>query len=109
MPSYSVDIVLREGHTVDDLTSLVLSNPKYVFECNATLGQVKRLRKKPRATYRWKHKRFGGPVKLKKKGGVSSAEVPEAGVRPGQPLGAFVSWLFTNAGDIVHRLDIRRT
>ncbi len=107
---YRVEISLRHGFAIDDLTELLRSNPKYVFETDATRGTLRRLRNKPRAMYRWRHKRFGGPVKLKKRAGEYWAEVPEHGKLggPGRLLGAFVSWIFVNAGEMVYRLDIRQ-
>ena len=107
---YRVEIGLRHGFAIDDLTDLLLSNPKYVFVSDATRGKVKRLRRKAIATYRWKHKRFGGPVKLKKRAGVYWAEVPEKSLLggPGRLLGAFVTWIFVNGSEMVHRVDIRK-
>ncbi len=108
--AYRVEILPRHGFAIDDLTDRLLGNPRYVFETDATSRTVRRLRKKARAMYRWKHKQFGGPVKLKKKDGVFWAEVPEKGRQggPGRLLGAFVSWLFVNASEMIYRLDIRK-
>lgn len=104
---YTIDIILRQGFSIDHLTDLLRSNPRYIFTCNL----IARKRKTPRhqakkATYRWQHKKYGGIIKLRKADGIFWAEV--ASDNGGQLLGAFVSWLYSNAGEMVYRVDIRQ-
>ena len=106
---FMVHIHLRHGFAIEDLTDLLRKNPKYVFTYEDTLLKLRRFRNKPKATYHWKHKQYGGPIRLKKREGVFWGEVPESKVRgPGQLLGAFVSWLLVNAPNMVYRLDVQR-
>ena len=103
---YTLDIILRQGFSIDHLTDLLRSNPRYIFTCNITA----RRRKTPRheaknGSYRWHHKKYEGEIKLNKANGVFWAEVKSSS--GAQLLGALVSWLFSNAKDIVYGLDIR--
>lgn len=105
--SYTIDIVLRQGFSIDHLTDLLRSNPRYIFNCNLPARKRKTSRHEAKkVTYRWQHKKYGGSLKLKKENGVFWAEMDEED--GSQLLGAFVSWLYSNAGEMVYRLDIRR-
>jgi hypothetical protein len=107
---YSIDIVLRQGFSIDHLTDLLRSNPRYIFNCNLPARKRKISRHSAKkVTYRWQHKKYkkyGGSIKLRKENGIFWAEVDDE--NGGQLLGAFVSWLYSNAGDMVYRLDIRQ-
>jgi hypothetical protein len=103
--SYTVDIVLRQGFSIDHLTDLLRSNPRYIFNCNIPARRRKTSRHaSKKVTYKWQHKKYGGVINLRKENGVFWAEIEEES----QLLGAFVSWLYANAGDMVYRLDIRQ-
>ena len=100
-----IDLVLRQGLSIDHLTDLLRSNPRYVFTCDLPARERKVTRHEAKQiTYRWFHKRYEGKIKLRKKGGVFWAEV--TGDNEGQLTGSFVAWLINNAGQIVDRIDI---
>jgi hypothetical protein len=108
--AFRVDLHLRHGFAIEDLTNLLLKNPRYVFQYEDTKLRLRKRRNKGKATYRWAHKQYGGPIRLKKLDGIFWAEVPDSSERgPGRLLGAFVSWLFANAAHMVHRLDVQQS
>jgi len=102
----TLDLVLNQGLSIDHLTDLLRSNPRYVFTCDLPAQRRKVPRHEAsRITYRWIHKRYGGEVKLKKQDNTFWAEI--VAENEGQLVGAFVSWLINNARQIVCRIDIR--
>lgn len=105
--SYTVDIVMRQGFSIDHLTDLLRSNPRYIFTCNPIARKRKTSRHAAnKITYEWRHKKYEGSIKLRKAHGIFWAEVKSD--QGGQLLGVFVSWLFSNAGEMVYRVDIRQ-
>ena len=101
----TVDLILNQGLSIDHLTDLLRSNPRYVFTCDlpARKRQVPRHEAR-RITYRWKHKRYEGLVKLKKQDDAFWAEI--VAENEGQLVGAFVSWLINNGRQMVRRIDV---
>jgi hypothetical protein len=105
--SYRIDLILRQGFSIDHLTDLLRSNPKYIFTCNLTARKRKISRHEAKkVTYHWQHKKYGGVTKLKKEDGIFWAEIESD--NGSQLLGAFVSWLFSNARQMIYRVDIRQ-
>jgi len=100
-----IDLVFRQGLSVDHLTDLLRSNPHYVFTCDLPARKRKVTRHEAKQiTYRWFHKRYEGEIKLRKKGSVYWAEINSE--NEGQLTGSFVAWLINNASQMVDRIDI---
>jgi hypothetical protein len=93
----TVCIAFRHGYSIDDLNDRLHSNPRYVF-ASKNVSRPKRRK----AVYVWHHPRHG-KLTLKKEAGFSWATVPGKATRL---LGAFVSWLFSNARDLVGWIEV---
>jgi hypothetical protein len=94
--------VYRKG--LDDLNKRLLSNPKYIFRIHK--------RKRKKRGYQWiiwRHKAattHPGDVKLVEKNGVFWGEIDDRS--GGHKLtGSFLSWMMSNADDLIRRLDFR--
>lgn len=106
MGTCNVDLTFRQGFSIDHLTDLLRSNPRYIFTCNIPARKRKISRHGAKQiTYCWFHKKYDGEIKLKKRGGIFWAEINSENI--GQLVGAFVSWLISNAKEMVYRIDIR--
>jgi hypothetical protein len=98
---------MRQGFSIDHLTDLLRSNPRYIFTCNPIARKRKTSRHEAnKITYEWRHKKYEGSIKVRKSHGIFWAEVKSD--QGSQLLGAFISWLFSNAGEMVYRADIRQ-
>jgi hypothetical protein len=74
--SYTIDIVMRQGFSIDHLTDLLRSNPRYIFTCNPIARKRKTSRHAAKKiTYEWRHKKYGGSIKVRKSHGIFWAEV----------------------------------
>jgi hypothetical protein len=93
----TVCIAFRHGYSVDDLNDRLRSNVRYVFKSQNVSRPKHR-----KAAYRWLHPRHG-KLTLKKGDGFSWAAVPRKETRL---LGAFVSWLFSNAEDLEGWIEV---
>lgn len=106
---FRMDFLFKAGKGYEDLLDLVRSNPRFVFSVHRedTTDKRRRLaRVKGWARLRHDRYRHKGEVKLVKDHGRCFAEITDnsGGL---QVVGAWVSWLASNAGDIVHGVDIR--
>lgn len=104
---FEIDLIFRSSHGYDDLVARVLSNPRFVFEVWKQDKIDKRTRKsKEKGWVELRHKQHGGFVKLSKESGVCSASVNDesGGLKL---IGAWISWLGSNAADLLSGLDVR--
>jgi len=93
----TVSMAFRHGYSIDHLNDRLRSNRRYVFVSkNASKPKLKK------AAYSWLHPKHG-KLTLKKEDGFSWAMVSGKGTRL---LGAFVSWLFSNARDLVGWIEV---
>ena len=98
------DLSFVYGKGLNDLNKRLLSNPKYIFRVHK--------RKKMKKGYQWvvwRHKAgrtHPGDVKLFQKDGVFWGEIhdPSGGHKL---TGSFLSWIISNADDLIHRIDFR--
>jgi hypothetical protein len=93
----TVCISFRHGYSVDDLNDRLRSNLRYVFKSQNVSRPKHR-----KASYAWHHAKFG-KLTLKKEDGVSWAQIPR---KENRLLGAFVSWLFSNADDLIGWIEV---
>jgi hypothetical protein len=104
---FEVDFLFKHGAGYDDLVTLIQSNPKYVFE---VVGQDKTDRRTKKAKESgWveiRHKQHPGAIRLTKNLGVCRASVRDqsGGLKL---IGAWTSWLASNASDLMSGLDVR--
>ncbi len=97
MPKYEVDLSFKYGFSVDDLNNRLRSNPRYIFVSHTAT-------KKKDTIYKWTHKMYAGTVKLCKEKGKFWVIVRTPSRN--QLLGAFVSWLFNNAEDLIYWTEV---
>lgn len=104
---FQIDFLFKAGACYDDLVNLIKGNPRYVFEVLKQDKTDKRTRKaKDTGWVLIGHKRHSGVIKLSKNCGVCRAEVRDesGGLKL---IGAWTSWLATNASLLISGLDIR--
>lgn len=93
----TVCIAFRHGYSVDNLNDRLRDNPRYVFKSqNVSRPKFRK------AAYAWHHAKFG-KLTLKKDNGISWAQIPR---KENRLLGAFVSWLFSNADDLIGWIEV---
>ena len=104
------DLFFKEGKGYEDLITLIKSNPKkYTFLVNKIDKIDKRLRKS--RNYGWtmlKHRneRFEGYVKIFKHDGECFCNINDNSGY-GALTGAWLSWLVSNAYELIYGVDIR--
>jgi hypothetical protein len=108
---FEIDFLFKAGASYDDLVALIRSNPRFVFEVAKQDKIDKRTRKaKETGWAEIRHKQHNnshrGSIKLSKKSGVCRAAVrDEAGGM--KLIGAWTSWLASNASELLSGLDVR--
>ena len=104
---FEIDFLFKAGTGYDDLVRLIGSNPKYVFEITKQDKIDKRTtRSKELGWVEIKHKQHSGVIKLTKDHGVCCAALRDesGGLKL---IGAWTSWLASNASDLLSGLDVR--
>ncbi len=105
--NFKIDFLFRTGASYDEIVSRMLSNPRYVFQISKQ-DKIDKRTKKSRDTG-WveiRHKQHKGFIKLSKDAGVCRALVSDkSGGR--KLIGAWVSWLSSNASDLIAGMDVR--
>lgn len=104
---FQIDFIFRTGSSYDELIALVQSNPRYVFEIWKQDKIDKRTTKaKDTGWVEIRHKQHDGLIKLSKNSGMCRASVSEqsGGLKL---IGAWVSWLGSNASHLIAGLDVR--
>jgi len=104
---FEIDFLFRTGSGYDDIVGLIQGNPRYVFLVSKQ-GKADKRTKKAKETG-WveiRHKQHYGVIKLSKKLGVCRAYVSDqsGGMKL---IGAWTSWLASNASDLISGLDLR--
>jgi hypothetical protein len=104
---FHIDILFKNRAGYDELVALIGANPRYVFSIARRDRADKRTRRAHlRGWAEVRHKQHAGIIKLIKDRGVCAAEVDDesGGLKL---IGAWTSWLASNASDLIHGLDIR--
>lgn len=104
---FQIDFIFRTGAGYDDLVLLIQSNPRYVFEIWKQDKIGKRTKKaKDTGWAKIRHKQHDGLLKLSKNAGMCRASVRDqsGGLKF---VGAWISWLGSNASHLVAGLDLR--
>ncbi len=102
-----IDFLFRAGFGYDDLVELIQSKPRYVFHIWKQEKIDKRTTKsKETGWVELRHRQHAGAIKLSKSFGVCRASISD---RSGglKLIGAWTSWLGSNAADLVSGLDLR--
>jgi hypothetical protein len=105
--NFDIDVIFRTGASYDHLVALIQGNPRYVFEIWKQDKIDKRTKKaKDTGWVEIRHKQHHGFIKLSKDSGVCRASVSDqsGGLKL---IGAWVSWLGSNASDLIAGLDVR--
>jgi len=105
--NFQIDFLFKNGAGYDDLLNLIQSNPKFVFEIWKQDKIDKRTTKaKEKGWVEISHKQHGGVIKLSKDLGVCCAFVSDqsGGLKL---IGAWTSWLASNASHLISGLDLR--
>jgi len=106
---FEIDFILRAGASYDDLVALIQANPRYAFEV-LKQDKIDKRTKKAKETgwveIRHKNKRYKGIIKLSKKLGTCRASVSDQSGGM-QLIGAWTSWLASNAVHLISGLDLR--
>lgn len=104
---FHIDILFVGGAGYDELVARIEANPRYVFSVARQDHTDKRTRRAHlRGWAEIRHKQHAGSIRLVKNRGVCRAEVDDesGGLKL---IGAWTSWLASNAADLIHGLDIR--
>ena len=105
--NFHIDFLFRTGAGYDELVTLVQANPRYVFYISKQDRRDKRTKKaKEKGWVEISHKQHDGVIKLSKNRGVCRASVTDesGGLKL---IGAWVSWLASNAPHLIAGLDLR--
>jgi hypothetical protein len=105
--NFQIDFIFRTAASYDDLVALIQGNPRYVFEISKQDAIDKRTRKsKDKGWVEIRHKQHAGLIKLFKHAGVCRASLSDqsGGLKL---IGAWVSWLGSNASGLISGLDVR--
>jgi hypothetical protein len=109
--NFEIDFLFKAGAGYDDLVNLIRSNPRFVFEVVKQDKIDKRTKvAKETGWVKVRHKQHKGShrgtIKLSKNLGVCRASVRDqsGGMKL---IGAWTSWLASNASDLVSGLDVR--
>jgi hypothetical protein len=108
---FEIDFLFKTGAGYDSLVNLIRSNPKYVFEVFKQDKRDKRTKKAKEAGWvEIRHKQHKnshrGVIRLTKSLGVCRASVRD-GSGGFKLIGAWTSWLASNASDLISGLDVR--
>ena len=104
---FEIEFLFRTGAGYDDLVGLIQANPRYVFEVSKQDKFDKRTKKaKDKGWVELTHKQHSGVIKLSKSLGVCRASVSDqsGGLKL---IGAWTSWLASNASHLISGLDLR--
>jgi hypothetical protein len=105
--NFHIDFLFRIGSGYDELVALIQANPRYVFYISKQDKHDKRTKiARERGWAEVSHKQHSGVIKLSKSGGVCRASVTDqsGGLKL---IGAWVSWLASNAPHLIAGLDLR--
>jgi hypothetical protein len=104
---FQIDFLFRTGSGYDELVTLIQANPRYVFYISKQDKIDKRTKKaKERRWVEVSHKQHTGVIKLSKNLGICRASVNDqsGGLKL---IGAWISWLASNASHLIAGLDLR--
>ena len=104
---FEIDFLFRTGAGYDELVGLIQANPRYVFYIAKQDKFDKRTKKsKETGWVEIRHKQHEGIIKLSKNLGVCQASVSDqsGGLKL---IGAWTSWLASNAKGLLSGLDLR--
>ena len=104
---FEIDFLFKNGAGYDDLLALIRANPRYVFEVSKQDKFDKRTKKaRDKGWVEIRHKQHIGVIKLSKSDGVCRASVSDqsGGLKL---IGAWTSWLASNASQLISGLDLR--
>lgn len=105
---FQIDFLFKTGFGYDDLVKKIQENPRYVFHVAKQDKTDKRTRKaKDKGWVDIKHKQHTkGVIRLSKNLGICRASVADdsGGFKL---IGAWTSWLASNASDLISGLDVR--
>jgi hypothetical protein len=105
--NFQMDFLFRTGSGYDELVTLIQANPRYVFYISRKDKRDKRTKKaRERGWVEVSHKQHSGVIKVWKHDGVCRASVSDesGGLKL---IGAWVSWLASNAPHLIAGLDLR--
>ena len=106
---FQIDFIFRAGAGYGDLVKLIQGNPRYAFKI-LKQDRIDKRTKKAKETgwveIRHKNKRYKGIIKLSNKLGICRASVSDQSGGM-QLIGAWISWLASNAGKLIAGLDLR--
>lgn len=106
---YRMDFLFKSGNGYEELVDLIRSNPRFVFRVHREDTTDKRRRlARVRGWVVLRHRRYGakGEVKVIKDHGRCFAEITDD-TGSLQVVGSWVSWLASNASELVHGVDVR--
>lgn len=104
---FQIDFMFKAGAGYDELVALIHANPRYVFEIWKQDKIDKRTTKsKEKGWVEIRHKQHSGVIKLSKTFGVCHASVSDqsGGLKL---IGAWTSWLGSNAAHLISGIDLR--
>jgi hypothetical protein len=106
---FQIDFIFKSGASCDDLVARIKDNPQYIFEIKVQDSIDKRTTRAKETGWvkiRHKNKHHKGTIKLTKSDGVCRASVSDqsGGMKL---IGAWASWLASNACDLISGLGIR--
>ncbi|HEY7330962.1 MAG TPA: hypothetical protein VH592_25215 [Gemmataceae bacterium] len=104
---FQIDFLFKTGAGYDDLVNLIQGNPRYVFEILKQDKIDKRTKKSRESGWvQIGHKQHAGYIKLTKDNGVCRAAVHDdsGGLKL---IGAWTSWMASNASHLISGLDLR--
>lgn len=104
---FEIEFLFKNGAGYDDLVSLIQANPRYVFKVSKQDKFDKRTKKaRDQGWIELAHKQHSGVIKLSKRSGVCRASVAD---RSGglKLIGAWISWLASNASHLMSGVDLR--
>jgi hypothetical protein len=110
---FEIDFLFKTGAGYDQLLELIQSNPRYVFEI-VKQDKIDKRTKKAKETG-WvevRHKQYNkshrGIIKISKNLGVCRTSVLDQS-GGSKLIGAWTSWLASNASHLISGLDVRFT
>jgi hypothetical protein len=105
--NFHIDFLFRIGSGYDELVALIQANPRYVFTSRSRISVISAPKTREKGGgLKSATNRHNGVIKLSKNRGVCRASVTDesGGLKL---IGAWVSWLASNAPHLIAGLDLR--